>query len=557
MTRRTYVKRAIASVVLPIALLIPLQTVDAGSKQFSDVNEGTIYYEPIHALADKEIVQGYTDGEFKYRSEITRAEAALMITRLLNLDTENAPPAPFTDVKQGEWYSGAVNALYDAGIIVGNGDGLFGTNEDITRAELSKIIVEGYNLEMQEVNALPFEDVNNQAWYTDYLRVLYSHGLISGTSATTFEPNEPMIRGDFALLSYNTEYGYGDLFLELEEAVAISAYQISATFNNEETAVIHLDQPLEQGENTRTFTYKGETYEDRLDYELIYPKDIALENEYVAAALPYLGIPYLFGGETTEGFDCSAFTRRVYEEAKGLFLPRSTDRQWDVGQDVALEDIQVGDVVFFSNTYREGISHNGIYVGNGKIIHSSRTYGISIASLSSSYWQKKFTGVKRFENLRIPEEDPVVSEATKYIGESPYQAGGATPEGFGAAEFVQYVFMEAEGIELPADGYAQMEIGDDVAREDLQPGDIVFLEANYMNPTIYVGNGQIVHVTVSKGVTVTNLVTSSFWGPKYVGAKRVTKENYDDVPEPEEPEDPENPPEDPEDPPEYPEDPVN
>lgn len=155
---------------------------------------------------------------------------------------------------------------------------------------------------------------------------------------------------------------------------------------------------------------------------------IAEDHDIVAEALKYLGVPYVFGGESPEtGFDCSAFTRHVFEKARQIFLPRSTDQQWQVGEDVALADIQPGDVVFFSDTYREGISHNGIYVGDGQFIHASRSEQVTISYLSESYWQDKFTGVKRFDGLQIPKEHPVVSAATQFIGEVPYQSGGTTP----------------------------------------------------------------------------------------------------------------------------------
>ncbi|WP_443093385.1 C40 family peptidase [Halobacillus faecis] len=252
--------------------------------------------------------------------------------------------------------------------------------------------------------------------------------------------------------------------------------------------------------------------------------DIAEENDIVATALQYLGIPYLFGGETPEeGFDCSAFTRYVFEEARNIFLPRSTDQQWSVGQDIALENIQVGDVIFFSDTYREGISHNGIYVGDGKFIHASRSKQVTLAYLSDAYWQEKFTGVKRFTGLEIPKENPIVSEATKYIGEVDYSSGGATPEGFDTAGFVQYAYKQGAGIDIPRYAESQWEIGESVDKGNLQPGDIVFFESSYLNPAIYIGNEQVVHVTLSKGVTVTNMNTNGYWAPKYYGAKRVTK----------------------------------
>ncbi|MCP3031612.1 NlpC/P60 family protein [Halobacillus sp. A1] len=252
------------------------------------------------------------------------------------------------------------------------------------------------------------------------------------------------------------------------------------------------------------------------------PPDIAEDNDIVAGAHEYLGVPYEFGGETPEAFDCSGFIQHVFEEVSDIYLPRTTDQQWETGEEVDLEDIEPGDVLFFSDTYREGISHNGIYIGGGQFIHASRTQEVTTSYVSADYWQEKFTGVKRFSDLKISSDSPIVTEAARYIGEIPYQRGGTTREGFDTAGFVEYVFEEAEGIELPRYADEQWEEGEHVDREDLIPGDIVFLEVDYLNPAIYAGNEQVVHVTPEDGVTVTNIEASNYWGPKYYGAKRIT-----------------------------------
>ena len=68
-----------------------------------------------------------------------------------------------------------------------------------------------------------------------------------------------------------------------------------------------------------------------------------------------------------------------------------------------------------------------------------------------------------------------------------------------------------------------MLIGDSVARSELQPGDIVFFKLTTINPSIYIGNDQVVHVTMTDGVRITNIKTNTTWSSKYIGAKRVVK----------------------------------
>lgn len=247
------------------------------------------------------------------------------------------------------------------------------------------------------------------------------------------------------------------------------------------------------------------------------------DNPIVQEAERYLDIPYVFGGSTPEeGFDCSGFVQYVFENKLHIYLPRSAEQQWTVGEKIKVADMQPGDIIYFSNTYKKGISHAGIYAGGGRFIHASRTEKVTISYLSEDYWQKRLSGVRRFNNLSIPKENPIVSEAALYIGIAPYQKGGVSPEtGFDTAGFIQYVYQKAAGISLPRYAEKQMQAGTRIDKQDVKPGDLVFFKAESLNPAIYIGNGQVIHATVSSGVTITNMNTSQYWKDKYAGSVRI------------------------------------
>lgn len=118
----------------------------------------------------------------------------------------------------------------------------------------------------------------------------------------------------------------------------------------------------------------------------------ALAKQLLGIANQYKGVPYVFGGNSPSGFDCSGFTRYVYS-AVGIDLPRMADEQYGVGNDVSVSNLQPGDLVFFS-TYAPGVSHVGIYIGDSQFINASND-GVSVASLNSSYWASHYVGAKR------------------------------------------------------------------------------------------------------------------------------------------------------------------
>ena len=123
-------------------------------------------------------------------------------------------------------------------------------------------------------------------------------------------------------------------------------------------------------------------------------------SDMVLTAMNFLGVPYVRGGSSAErGFDCSGFTRHVFEMSVGLVLPRRVDEQATAKGliKVKREELKPGDLVFF-NTLKRTFSHVGIYVGDGKFIHSPRTGGeVRVEDMRFVYWAKRFTGARRAE----------------------------------------------------------------------------------------------------------------------------------------------------------------
>jgi cell wall-associated NlpC family hydrolase len=120
-------------------------------------------------------------------------------------------------------------------------------------------------------------------------------------------------------------------------------------------------------------------------------------SELVVTAMGFLGVPYRRGGNAVEtgGFDCSGFVKAIYEQTVGLVLPRRAEQQAAATQAVDKGDLQPGDLVFF-NTMRRAFSHVGIYVGEGKFIHSPKPGAeVRVENMAANYWQRRFDGARR------------------------------------------------------------------------------------------------------------------------------------------------------------------
>ena len=119
-------------------------------------------------------------------------------------------------------------------------------------------------------------------------------------------------------------------------------------------------------------------------------------SDLVVNAMGFLGVPYKRGGNSVEtGFDCSGFVRAMYNQTVGLILPRRAVQQAAATEVIDKKELQPGDLVFF-NTMRRSFSHVGIYVGDGKFIHSPRSGAqVRVDDMGLAYWAKRFNGARR------------------------------------------------------------------------------------------------------------------------------------------------------------------
>lgn len=122
---------------------------------------------------------------------------------------------------------------------------------------------------------------------------------------------------------------------------------------------------------------------------------LPVEAPAVNRAMSLIGTPYRFGGTTEKGFDCAGLVRYAYAAA-GISLPRTAALQFSTGRALSRDELRPGDLVFFRDTYRKGISHVGIYIGHGRFVHAaSGRRRVTTDHLDQQYYRTRFVGGRR------------------------------------------------------------------------------------------------------------------------------------------------------------------
>ncbi|MDD6024262.1 MAG: SH3 domain-containing protein [Oscillospiraceae bacterium] len=193
--------------------------------------------------------------------------------------------------------------------------------------------------------------------------------------------------------STNVETYNDTVAREQAEAAAAAAAAAQAAAEQAAAQTPSYDDYDDYDDNDYSYDDYDYDDEDEDDYE--EPEyNYSGSSSIVSVAMNYMGVPYVWGGTTPSGFDCSGFTQYVFRQC-GYSINRIAADQYYNGYHVSYDNLQSGDLVFFANTYSaSGITHVGIYIGGGEFIHAA-SGGVKISSLSESYYSSRYYGACR------------------------------------------------------------------------------------------------------------------------------------------------------------------
>ena len=179
-----------------------------------------------------------------------------------------------------------------------------------------------------------------------------------------------------------------------------SSVRFTSSEGNDTSTIYNIPNDLEEFDEIPIEDVPVDTKEFIGKYERMESLSSALttREKILLEIISYLDTPYKYGGVDRNGIDCSAFTLHVFNTAIGLELPRTSSEQFNFGELISSRsDLAFGDLLFFNTTRRSYPGHVGIYIGENLFAHASRSLGVTVSSLESSYYKKRYIGARRIK----------------------------------------------------------------------------------------------------------------------------------------------------------------
>ncbi|MFJ7934394.1 5'-nucleotidase C-terminal domain-containing protein [Sporosarcina sp. NPDC096371] len=277
-------KVATASAVAIGAITVAVPSAGAYGEVFTDVPMKSSAYKEIISLAERGIINGFSDGTYRPSQAVTRGQAAKLLVELLDLDVENVKDPKFKDVPQSNIFYKHIAALSNKGIIGGYGDGRFGVNDSLTRGQMAKILAESFGFEQKAYQPNTFSDVQVDAYYAKHVQGLVNLKVTLGTTPTTFSPNQVVTRGQMAQFLYRSDaVKFGNYIVADVEAVKDGKVITTEGIYNVPTPL----KPFFKAENDRALKGASLTFRIRNGY-ISSVEEIELKSSGTASSIVVL-----------------------------------------------------------------------------------------------------------------------------------------------------------------------------------------------------------------------------------------------------------------------------
>ena len=353
------------------------------------------------------IVKGVSEDEFEPQRPVTRQEMAVMLVNTLNAgevnvdfntgDSERAIRKFADHENVSDWAKPSLTTMINHSLLSGNDDNEIMPLANTTREQAITCVnrcYKNFTEAGQERYMLPLIQSPKNA-------TVYGDVIVSWAEVESAEAYIVIIKDQEGNLVYNSEVKAGS-FNEIIEYEELKKGKFSVTVGSKMPSgdtvfSLPVDFELEHADKAPIVTDKDKEKEEPEKVEIILGENEVMSDkarEIIAEAEKYIGIKYVYGGTTPDGFDCSGYVKYVFDKF-GIKLKRvSRDQYAFNGTTVERKDLQPGDLVFFGTGGYVG--HVGIYTGGGQMIHSPSTgKSICYTSINTDYYLTHYMGAKR------------------------------------------------------------------------------------------------------------------------------------------------------------------
>jgi hypothetical protein len=198
------IKKSVASVALAAMLSVFVAPAASAALPFTDASTIPSWAEEaIEELMDQGVLSGNDDGSFAPNRQLNRAEVSKIIVLASGIDFDTVGGPHFPDVEEDAWYYDYIETMYNYGWVNGYPDGMFRPGIGINRAEIAKMVINAFEIDQDLSGAPHFDDVNEGDWYYGYVETAYNNGLMRGYGDGTFGPANAVTRAETANIVYN------------------------------------------------------------------------------------------------------------------------------------------------------------------------------------------------------------------------------------------------------------------------------------------------------------------------------------------------------------------
>lgn len=264
-------KTRILTILLTLVLMLAVPF-SASAASFSDVKGDFWASYEINRLVGKGVIKGYeADNTFRPQNNVTRAQAAIMLARLLDLDTSQDSKVEYSDVSKDHYAYKEIAAITNADIMKGSA-GKFNPEQNLTRAQMAIVLTNAF--ELQGNSAVTFKDVPKDHYAYAAIDALYANNITTGTEQNTFNPNQSTTRAHFAVFLsrvLDKQYANDPIVQELKQIYQneynLSSYEFEGTVN------FGLEFPQVEGLTEEDMAFFTMFEDINVDFKGVYQKD--------------------------------------------------------------------------------------------------------------------------------------------------------------------------------------------------------------------------------------------------------------------------------------------